>query len=69
MLAINRSAGITPEMNLREHVTCMPLSSRNKAGHSAFETQIRCHHKFKTEVPVAPQKGFLYLPKISLKCL
>ena len=24
MLAVKRSVGVTPEMNLREHVTCMP---------------------------------------------
>ena len=24
MLAAKRSVGVTPEMNLREHVTCMP---------------------------------------------
>ena len=56
MLTVNRSAGVTPQVNLREHVTCMPLPSRKKAGHSGFETQIRYHHKFKTEVSVAPQK-------------
>ena len=30
MLATKRSAGVAPEMNLREYVTCMPLSSVNK---------------------------------------
>ena len=25
--AAKRSAGVAPEMNLREHVTCMPLPS------------------------------------------
>ena len=37
MLASNRSAGVAPEANLREHVTCIPLSSMNKAAHSGFE--------------------------------
>ena len=31
MLAIKRLAGVTPEVNLREHVTCMPPLSSNKA--------------------------------------
>ena len=39
MLAVKRSAGVTPEVNLREHVSCTPLSSANKAAHSSFETQ------------------------------
>ena len=37
MLASNRSAGVTPEANLKEHVTCMPLPSMNKAAYSGFE--------------------------------
>ena len=31
MLAIKRSAGVAPEVNLREHVTHMPPPSANKA--------------------------------------
>ena len=31
------------EANLKERVICMPLPSTNKAAHSGFETQIRCH--------------------------
>ena len=38
MLATNRLAGVTPEVNIREHVTYMPLPSVNKAAHSSFET-------------------------------
>ena len=37
-LAALRSAGVTPEVNLREHVTHSPLPSVNKAAHSGFET-------------------------------
>ena len=33
MLAAKRSAGVAPEVNLREYVTCMPLPSGNKAAH------------------------------------
>ena len=39
MLATKRSAGVVPEMNLREGVTCFPLPSRNKAALR------RCHQK------------------------
>ena len=34
----------------------MPLPSVNKAAHSGFETQMKCHLKSKTEVSAAPQK-------------
>ena len=43
MLATKRSAGVTPEVNLREHLTCTILPSANKAARSGFETQRRCH--------------------------
>ena len=55
MLATKRSGSVTPEMNLREHVKCMPPPSVNKAGHSGFETPQRRHHqKSKTGVSMAP---------------
>ena len=57
MLATHRLAGVAPEVNLREHVTHTPLPSVNKAAHSGFETQSRCHPKSKTGVTVALQKG------------
>ena len=56
MLAMTRSAGVALEMNLREHISCMPLPSANKAAHSGLETQKRHHQKSKTGVSVAPQK-------------
>ena len=59
MLATKRSAGVTPEVNLMECVTHMPLPSSNKAAHSVFETQKRHHKKCKTGVSVVPQKGFM----------
>ena len=59
MLATNRSAGVTPEVNLREHVTHTPLPRVNKAAHSGFETQRRRPQKPKTGVSVAPQKGLM----------
>ena len=59
MLAAKRSAGVTPEVNLRECVTSMPLPSANEAGHSGFETQRRCYQKSKKGVSVFPQKGLV----------
>ena len=59
MLATKSLAGVTPEVNVRECVTCMPLPSANKAAHSIFETQRRHHQKSKTGVSVAPQKGLM----------
>ena len=48
MLAIKRSEGVTPEVNLRN-----PYDTDNEAGkqeiHPGFETQGRCHQS-KTEV-------------------
>ena len=36
-LAAKGLAGVTPEVNLKECVICMPLPSMNKAAHSGFE--------------------------------
>ena len=33
MLVTMRLAGVATEVNLKEHVTCMPLASVNKAAH------------------------------------
>ena len=60
MLAIRRSAGVTPEVNFGEHTSCTPLPSVNKAD---FETQRRRHQKSKTGVSVGPLKG-MCLPNI-----
>ena len=59
MLAAKRSTGVTPEVNLREHVMDMSLPSVNKVAHSGFETQRRCHQKSKRRVSVAPKKGLM----------
>ena len=66
MLATKRSAGVAPEVNLKEDVTCTPLSSKNKAAHSGSETQRKHHQKSKTGVSVVPQKG-LTSSKILIK--
>ena len=57
ILATMRSAGVTPEVNLREHVVNKSPPTANKAAHSGFETQKVCHQKSKAGVSVAPQKG------------
>ena len=59
MVAAKRLAGVAPEVNLRERISCMPTPSANKAVHSDFETQRRRHQKSKTGLSVAPQKGFM----------
>ena len=55
MLAIYTGRGVTPEVNLREHISHTPLQSSNKAVHSGFETQRRHHQKSETGVSVAPK--------------
>ena len=57
MPATKRSAVVTPDMNLIDCVTHIPPRNANKAAHSGFETQRRCHQKSKTKESVAPQKG------------
>ena len=53
MLANNRSAGVAPEMNLRN-----PLHTGNEAQeiHPGFENQGRHHQKSKTVVSVAHKR-------------
>ena len=68
MLMAKRPASVTPEGNLREHVTHTPLPSANKAACSGFEAQRRCHQKSKTGVSVARKKD-LCPPKIKRKSL
>ena len=45
MLGAKNSAGEAQEVNLREFVICMPLSSVNKAAHSGFKTGVSMGHK------------------------
>ena len=67
MLAAKRSASVTPEVNLRECVIHMPLSSMNKAAHTGFETQRIHHQKSKTGISVVPQKDLCPPKKIFKK--
>ena len=68
MLATKRSAGVTPEVNLRN-----PLHAGEKTHkqgiHPGFETQGRHHQKFKTGVSVAPQKELVSSKKFKKKKL
>ena len=65
-LAAKGLAGVTPEVNLKECVTCMPLPSMNKAAHSGFETQRRHHQKSKNRGTSGPTKR-TYILKICKK--
>ena len=57
--AAKRSAGVTPEVNIGECVTCTPLKSVNKAAHSGFESQKTRQEKSKTRGISGPQKGLM----------
>ena len=59
ILATKRLVGVTPEVNLREHVTPTPFPSANEAAQSGFETQRRHHQKPKTRVSAAPQNELM----------
>ena len=63
MRAIIRSAGVAPEMNLKN-----PLNADTEACkrgiHPGFENQGRLHQKSKTGYQVAPQKGLMYYKKL-----
>ena len=48
-------AGVAPEVNLRECVTCIPPLSANNSAHSGFETQSR-HHQMSETGYQWPQK-------------
>ena len=54
MLAIKRSAGVAPKVNLRNSKQARKCASNI---HPGFETQGWCHQKSETGVSMAPQKG------------
>ena len=62
MPAVNRLAGVAPEVNLRSNMQARKHASNI---HPGFETQGKGHQKSKTGVSVAPQKGHVS----SKKCL
>ena len=69
MPAIYTGRGVTPEVNLRVHISCMPPQSSNKAAHSGFETQRRCHQKSETGISVdmCPTNFFLKKTKKNVR--
>ena len=68
MLAIKKSAGVTPEVNLK-NLLHAGEEARKQGIHPGFENQGRCHQKSKTGVSVAPQKGLVSSKKIFFKKL
>ena len=66
MLAVKRSAGVAPEVNLR-NLLCAGKIARKPGIHPGFGTQGRHHQKSKTGVSVAPQKGLKFSKKILKK--
>ena len=63
ILTTKRLAGVTPEVNLMECVTCTPLPSVNKAAHSAFETQQEMSPKVQNRGMSGPTKRTYVLQK------
>ena len=59
VLPSKMSAGVAPEVNLRESVTHTPSSSVNKAAHYAFETQRRCQQEVQNRSISGPTKGLM----------
>ena len=68
MLGTKRSAGVAPEVNLREHVTHIPLPSVNKAAHCGFESQ-EMSPEVQNRGISGPTKRTYILQKIFLKNL
>ena len=58
MVAIKRSAGVAPEMNLR-NLLHQVRKHTSEGIHPGFETQGRHHQKSKTGVSVGPPKGLV----------
>ena len=56
MLTAKRSAGFAPEVNLREHITCMPLPSANKAAPLALKPS--------GDITRSPKQGYQWPQKL-----
>ena len=63
-LAAKKPAGVAPEVNLCEHVTCMPVPSVNKEAHSGFETQKETSPKVQNRGITDPIKRNYVLQKL-----
>ena len=66
MLTSIQSAGVAPEVNLRNSLHAGD-KVRKQGLHPGFETQVRLYQKSKTRVSVAPRKGLLSSQKFFLK--
>ena len=71
MLATKKPVGVAQDMNLLKqiYISHTPQPCVNKTTHSYFETQRRRHHKPKTVVSVAQQKGLMSSKLFLKKCL
>ena len=67
MLAAKRSAGVTPEVNLKILFT-QAMKHACEGSHPGFETQGRHHQKSKTGISVAPQKGLMSSNFFNTEC-
>ena len=66
ILASKRLAGVTPDVNLIEHVKHMPLLTVNKVADYGFETQKRCRQSLKQGYK-CPQKDLCPTKKIKIE--
>ena len=64
MLVVKRSAGVAPEVNLRNSLHA-GKKAHKPLFHPGFETQGRHHHTSKIRVSMIPQKGLMF--SINLK--
>ena len=60
-------AVMPPEVDLGECKLHLPLQKANKAAHSGFKTQRRCHQKSKTGCTSGPEKDMCVRQKLFLK--
>ena len=65
-IKLSRLAGVVPDVNLRECTSHIPPPRMNKAAHSGFESQRRCHQKSKLGIS-GPIKGHVSTKKIIKK--
>ena len=68
MLTSILSAGVTPEVNLRNSLHA-GNKARKRGIHPGFETQGRRYQKSKTGVSVVPQKGLVSSKNFQKKCI
>ena len=67
-LAVKRSASVAPKVNLRNPLDASEETCR-RGIHLDFETQTRCHQKFKTGVSVAQRKWLMSSKNLQKKTM